>query len=59
LAWARQAKRAAGQHRNEELITLAEVQPLADLGGKNQPTGTSEMNRELIGHVSGISHVYS
>ena len=58
LAWPREAKRAAGQHRNEKLITLAEVQPLADLGGKNQPTAVAEVNRKRVclGHVNNLPH---
>jgi hypothetical protein len=61
LTGARQANRAARMHRDEELITVAEVQSFADLRRKNESTASSEVNPECIGvsHPIGISHIRS
>jgi hypothetical protein len=42
-----------------KLISHVEVQPPADLGGKNQAPAVTEMNPELvpIAHLSGIPHI--
>jgi hypothetical protein len=61
LTEAREAKRGVRLDRDNKLITLAEVQALADLGGKNDPTAASEMNPERlgVGHPSNMPHIRS
>jgi hypothetical protein len=45
-------------HRDKELITLAEAQPLADLSRKNQATSVPELDGESVemGHAKNIPH---
>ena len=42
-----------------KLISLVEVQPLADLSGKNEAPAVAEMNPEMVAtaHLSGIPHI--
>ena len=53
------AKRAVRLKRDMKLISRVEVQPLADLSGKNQAPAVTEMNPELVAtaHLSGIPHI--
>jgi hypothetical protein len=48
-------------HHDQELIALAEVQPLADLSRKNQATPVSELDRESVemAHADNIPHTYA
>jgi hypothetical protein len=47
-------------HRDQELITLAEVQLLAELSRKNQATTVAELDRERVGtgHPKNMPHTY-
>jgi len=46
-------------YRDEELITLMEVESLPNLGRKDQPTAVSKLNRErvAVGHTANIPRV--
>jgi hypothetical protein len=56
---ARETQRAVWLHRDEKLVTLAEVQLLADFGRKDQPPAVPELNAKSfgVGHLTNIPHV--
>jgi hypothetical protein len=57
--WARETQRAVWLHRDEKLVTLAEVQLLAELSRKDQAPAVSELNVKGfgVGHVTSIPRV--
>jgi len=48
LMGAHQPKRTVRLHRDKKLVTLAEVQPLADLGRKNQASPVSKLDAKRL-----------
>jgi len=48
LARAHQTKRTVRLHRDKELITLAQIQSLAELSGKNQASPVSKLDAKRL-----------
>jgi len=56
---AHQAKGTVRLHGDQELITLTEAEPLADLSRKNQASPVSKLDAKGLGmgHASIVPHV--
>jgi len=61
LTGAHQPKRTIRLHGDKQLITLAEVQPLADLGRKNQASPVSKLDakRLTVDHPMSVPQLLS